>query len=132
MTNNNNNTNTNINNNNNINIQDLVNDPQFINAIKSISGSNNIPLFHKRTRPITMDDELSIEPSNKRVRYTNPYLPSNPFFSNNDNNHLLQPDPKVVKLIYLKLNFFHLFFSIFATFAIYAIFCIHFDHLNLL
>ena len=40
MTNNNNNTDTNINNNNNINIQDLVNNPQFINAIKSISGSN--------------------------------------------------------------------------------------------
>ena len=90
--NNNNSPNNNNNNNssNNININDLINNPTFINAIKSISNSNNgpIPQFNKRPRPLSMEDELSIEPEPKRIKFTNPYLPPNPFISNNNNDHL--------------------------------------------
>ena len=114
------------NNQNNIDINNLVNNPVFIKAIRSLTGNPTPqPLFNKRPRPLTLDDEISLElnPSKRTKFNPSSYLPPNPYITSN-NDHLLQPDPKVVKLLLPFFTFLYFFYFIYGIF-----FGLFFNHL---
>ena len=84
-----------------ININNLVNNPQFISAMKSLYVESNKQLINqlnkKRSRPVYNDDDDSIDlNSNKRVKFNDTLLSQHPFNNSNSKDHLLKPKPKVV------------------------------------